>query len=90
MLLALTELQRLAYQLAADRCPRDTLHFYLQALVFAVQFSEVFANLDKGKYRSMYGAPYHCITVHMAEIYRMVSLRSIVTETSERIFHELR
>ena len=38
----------------------------------------------------MFGAPYHCVTVHMPELYRIVSLRSIVTETSERIFHELR
>jgi hypothetical protein len=90
MVFALTELQRLAYQLESERCERDLLHFHLQSLVFAAHYTDCFQVLKHVTTRAMYGAPYHCVTVHMAELYRIVSLRSIVTEASERIFHQLR
>lgn len=90
MVFALTELQRLAYQTAADRNPRDVLHFFLQSLIFSAVFSETFKSPKAVSLRSLFGTPYHSISVHMAEMYRIVSLRSIVTETSERIFNQLR
>ena len=63
MLLALTDLQRLAYQLSGKRSSRNILHFHLQALVFAANFTTIFQNLKSVNDRAMYGALYHCITV---------------------------
>ena len=40
--------------------------------------------------KEMFGAPYHSIVCHMSKLFWIVSLRSIVTETSEHIFHELK
>ena len=66
------------------------LHFHLQALVFAALYFEIFASLKHVKGRAMFGASFHSITVHMAELYRIVSLRLIVTEAAEQIFHHMR
>ena len=90
MIRALTELQRLAYQTQEDRTCRDALRFHLNALVFSVLYTELFASPKNKSLRAMFGAPYHSIVCHMPQLYRIISLRSIVTETSERIFHELK
>lgn len=88
MLFALTELQRLAYQLASKRSTKDVLRAHLMALQFAVNYSDIFKDTDKK--RLVFGTPYHSVVCHFAESLRLMSLRSIVTEAAERMFHELR
>lgn len=90
MVRRLTELQRLAYQTSDKRTTRDVLRFHLQALLFSVVYTELFKEPKKVSKRAMFGAPYHSIVCHMPQLYRIVSLRSIVTESSERIFSELK
>ena len=90
MVRCLVELQRLAYQTQDERNSKDALRFHLSALVFATLYTEIFKQPKKKSPRAMFGAPYHSIVCHMPKLYRIVSLRSIVTETSERIFHELK
>jgi len=89
--LALTELERLAYQPSEGRCPRDILRMHLQALVFATGYHELFTPLKRpSKERKVFGAPFHAVVNHFPELYRMCSLRSVVAEASERCFHKLR
>ena len=92
MLFSLCEIQRLAYQPDDKRCSRDVLHFYLKATTFLTGYCEMFPpnNLKKIKTRAMYGNPFHSLVAHMADMYRIVSLRSIVTEGCERTFLEYR
>ncbi len=90
MIHSLCEIQKLAYQLDSERCPRNVLRFHLKSLTFAASFSELFLEPNHNTTRGSFGMPYHSVVSHMAELYRIVSLRSIVTETSERIFHTLR
>ena len=90
MIWSLTEIQRLAYQLDEERSLRSVLRFSLEALKFSVRYSEIFSQLKHNSPRNMFGAPYHAVTCHMPEMYRYVSLRSIVTEQNERIFHDLK
>lgn len=90
MVRRLTELQRLAYQTAEKRMTKDVLRFHLQALLFSVVYTEIFRNPKRVSKRAMFGAPYHSIVCHMPQLLRIVSLRSIVTESSERIFSDLK
>lgn len=90
MVRSLCEIQRLAYQTADQRIAGGALKFHLQALIFSVTYTEIFKEPKANSVRAMFGAPYHSIVCHMPQLYRIVSLRSIVTETSERIFHELK
>lgn len=78
------EIQKLAYQRWESRTTKDILRLNLMALKFATNCQQVFKN------KTFYGAPFHCITTHMAECYRLVSLRSTVTEAAERQFNDIR
>lgn len=93
-LYSLCEIQRLAYQQEELRCSKDVLHFYLCCLKFVVGWSNLFppAKLSKKRVstRAMYGNPYHSIVAHMADLFRIVSLRSIVAEGNERFFQTIR
>ena len=88
ILFSLCEVQRLAYQPDHKRCSRDVPHFYLQATTFSTGYCETFPSNDlkKIKTRAMYGNPFHSLIAHMADLYRIVSLRSINTEGRGRTF----
>ena len=88
----LCEIQRLAYQQDDERCSRDALHFYLTVLKLVVEYHHLFppAMLKKVSKKAMYGNPYHSIVSHMPELYRIISLRSIVAEGCERMFKSIR
>ena len=90
MLHALTEIQRLAYQCDNLRSSKDLLRFYTSALTFVSIASNLFAAPKNMTTRGFFGTPYHNIVLHMPDMYRYISLRSIVAETAERMFHELR
>ena len=89
MLISLTEIQRLAYQLEDQRCSRDLLHMTLMTLRFSTAYTSIFSGA-KSSTRRIFGTPYHSVVAHMPETYRLISLRSLVAEASERLFHELR
>ena len=87
MVNVLCDVQRLAYQRADDRQRADVLRFHLNAFQFANRYQEIFGHLQD-KHRKLFGVPFHSIVAHMAELYRCISLRSIVAEASERSFHD--
>ena len=90
ILFSLCAIQRLAYQPDDKRCSRDVLHFYLQATTFSTGYCETFPSNDlkKIKTRAMYGNPFHSLIAHMADLYRIISLRSINTEERGRTYFE--
>jgi hypothetical protein len=90
MVFYLTEIQRMAYQTASKRTSSDMLHYHVVTYQFGRLYSQIFANPEKLSVRKMFGAPFHCVVKHMPELYRCVSLRSIVAEASERVFHDIR
>ena len=67
MVMALIELQKLAYAPASERCPRSILRAYNPSFVFALTYMELFADPKSAQHRAMYGMPFHCITVHLPE-----------------------
>lgn len=90
MLYNLSEVQRLAYQQAEHRTLQNVLRLHIAAFLFGRHFCKVFAEPKKLTRRRLFGCPFHSIVTHFAEFYRLVSLRSIMAETSERLFHEVR
>lgn len=90
LLLSLVELQRLAYSTEASRSPRSILRCYNQSFVFGVRCVELFNTPRSCNVRSMFGMPFHCLVVHLAEMLRLVSGRSIIAEHAERHFNKLR
>ena len=60
------------------------------ATTFSIGYCEMFPSNDlkKIKTRAMYGNPFHSIIAHMADLYRIISLRSINTEGYGRTFFE--
>ena len=69
---------------------RDALCLHLRAYQFTVLLSATFKTLKKVSRGRLYGCPLHCVVKHMPEMYRCVSLRSIVAEAAERLFHQFR
>lgn len=90
MLLALVELQHMAYAPESSRTPRLILRAYNKSFVFAIHYLHIFAAPTKNTVRSVYGMPFHTMSVHLAESLRLVSGQSIVAENSERHFNTLR
>ena len=90
MLRALCTIQSLAYQTADKRCPRDILRMYVATYRFSMRFSEIFKSPKNLSVRKMFGTPYHSLVKHFPELYRLVSLRSVVAEAAERLFTDFR
>lgn len=90
MLRSLCEIQKLAYQLSSDSTKKDVLHFHAMAYVFATNYTQTFRSPERNSVRKMFGCPYHSVTKHMPNLFRIVSLRSVVAEAAERMFSALR
>lgn len=90
LLLSLIEIQKIAYAEESERSPRSILRAYNQCYIFAQLYMKLFKNPKKNSHRSMYGMPFHVISVHLPEQYRLVNGRSIVAEAAERHFNKLR
>lgn len=88
--IALVDIQELAYQEEKDRCQRDALRFSLAALRFAAGYTGLFENIDKKKRRRVFNAPYHAVVSHMPVMYRVISLVSVAAEAEERMFTDIR
>ena len=90
MVRTLCTVQEVAYQPAAHRCPRDILRLYCATYRFAMAYSEVFQSPKKLSLRKMFGTPYHSLVKHFPDLYRLISLRSVVAEAAERLFTDFR
>ena len=87
---SLIELQKLAYAPDSERTARAVLRAYNQSFIFALIYMDLFKDPKSSKHRSVFGMPFHCLTVHLPESLRLVSGRSIVAEHAERYFNKLR
>lgn len=90
MLISLVELQHIGYAPERARTPRTILRAYNKSFIFAVHYLNLFSDPSKNTVRSVYGMPFHTISVHLAETLRLVSGQSIVAENSERNFNTIR
>lgn len=90
MVLALVEIQKIAYSPQNKLTPRLVLRAYNQSFIFASICIKLFKDPKKNTLRHMFGMPFHCLTVHLPETLRLVSGRAIVAEHAERHFNKLR
>ena len=92
LLISLVELQKLAYADESSRTQRTILRAYNQSFKFATYYMKLFGDADKLKtsFRSMFGVPFHNISVHLPETLRLVNGKSIMAEAAERHFNKLR
>lgn len=90
VLIHLTELQKIAYSEEAQRTPKMVLRAYNQSFMFALAYMKLFKEPKKNTHRSMFGVPFHNISVHLPETMRLVNGRSIMAEAAERHFNKLK
>ena len=92
LLISLVELQKSAYADDNKRTQKSILRAYNQSFIFATMYIKLFGDPTKTKtsHRSMFGVPFHNISVHLPEMLRLVSGKSIMAEAAERHFNKLR
>ena len=90
MIIALIELQKIAYALESERTARTILRAHNQAMIFGLLCMELFKNPKTCSIRAMFGIPMHSITNHLPAELRLVSGRTLVAENAERYFNRLR
>lgn len=90
MVMALVEIQKAAYATESDRTPKSILRLYNQAFKFSLLSIELLSDPKCNSLRAIFGMPYHCLTIHLPEMLRLVSGRSIVAEHAERQFNKIR
>lgn len=90
MLFYLCEIQRLAYQLSHGRSKQEILRFHVLTFQFGLLYQEIFSEPVEVSKRRLFGTPFHSVSKHMPQLYRCVSLRSVVAEASERLFGDMR
>ena len=87
-LYTLTELCRLAYLPAQKRTPRIVLRAYNITYRHIILCNQLFGK--KPKITKFYGTYFHALTVHLAEVFRIIAPSSLYTESEERIFAIIR
>jgi hypothetical protein len=87
---SLVEVIKICYSSDSTRSKRNILRLYNQTFIFAVLCKTVIGTPVKMTSRKFFGAHFHSLTVHAPEVYRIVSLRSIIPEEEERAFGDLR
>ena len=90
VLIALVELQKIAYAEECERSPRTVLRAYNQSFIFALLYMKLFNKPIKSRERAMFGMPFHALSHHLPDMIRLVNGRSIVAESAERHFGKLR
>lgn len=90
MLLALTEIYRVAAQSEEERCSKDVLRLHLQTLKFVINYTKVFKSCQSVSERNMFDAVYHNVVNHLPELYRIVSLKSVSRERLQGLDENLR
>ncbi|XP_071138377.1 uncharacterized protein [Mytilus edulis] len=90
MVNALVDIVNISYLPSEGRTPKLILRLYNQTLLFAATCRTIFCSPVKMTARKFFGSHFHSITIHLAEAFRIFSLRSILTEEQERCFGDLR
>ena len=90
MINSLVEIQNIAYSPADKRSPRTVLRLYNLTFSFGMLAKTVIGIPEKLTERKFYGSHFHSLVVHLPEIFRIISLRSILAEQEERSFGSLR
>ena len=90
MLLALVEIQKIAYSLESARSPKSILRCLNLCFIFGILSIEIFEHPVKTTRRSLFGMPFHSLVNHLPVQLRLVNGRSIVAEQAERHFNKMR
>ena len=88
LLYTLSEISRLAYLKSIHRSPKTILRCYNITFKHAILCNQVFGKYPK--LTKFYGIYYHALTVHLAEVNRLIAPSSLYTESEERIFSAIR
>ena len=90
VLISLVELQKLTYATKAERSPRAILCVHNQSFIFGLLCMKLFSSPRQCGHGSMFGMPFHALTIHLPETLCIVNGRSIIAEAAERHFYKLR
>ena len=86
----LVEIISICYSREKFRSPKQILRLYNQTFLFAVLCTDIIGNPVKLNSGRFYGSHFHTLLTHAPETYRLICLRSVVTENEERSFKDLR
>ena len=82
---------QICYSYAEQRTARQILRLFNIIFMFGKLLKKIVGPKPKkvppGKF---YGIHFHGLTTHLAEIYRLISIRSVVPEQEEATFHHLK
>lgn len=87
---SLEDIISICYSNFESRTPKNVLRLHNQTFIFAIMCRIVFGIPSKLTPRKFFGSHFHSITIHAAEIYRIFTLKSILTEKEERCFADLK
>lgn len=90
MVSSMVEIIHIAYSPEEKRSPRQVLRLFNITFLFGVLAKSVIANPVKMTQRKFYGNHFHSIVTHLAETYRIMNTKSVLTEDEERSFGLLR
>lgn len=90
MVTSLVEIIKICSSPENARSKQSILRLYNQTFLFAILCKTIIATPTKMTSRKFYGSHFHSLTTHAAEVYRIMSLRSIIPEKEERGFGDLR
>ena len=82
------EITNLCYAHDNRRTPKSILCLYNRTFLHVYQCSILFSDPKSTTRRRMFGRYFHSIGAHAAELFRIVSLRSLNTEQHERMFQQ--
>ena len=92
ILRTLAEMMAICYAKEEMRCSRQLLHYQLCAHQHAILLEEIVGYTPKLKskltHESFYGAYFHSIVDHVGEVLQVMSVASVYTENTERLFRK--
>lgn len=88
LLHTLIEICHIAYQPSLLRTSKCILRLYNVSFLHAYRCVQIFG--ENPKLNKFYGIYYHALTVHLADINRLIAPSSLYTESEERIFGTIR
>ena len=83
-------LVQLCYSGEHKRTAETILRFYNESTLLGYLLSSVIGKPRKSNTDAFYGNHFHSITVHLAECYRVISLKSLCVENGERLWKNVR
>lgn len=86
----LVDIISICYSKSANRTPKQVLRLYNQCFLFGYLVYFYVGKPKKLGIKKFYGAHYHSLVTHFPEMYRLFCLRSLIPETEERTFGDLK